>query len=232
MVGCCRRLPLQRKTVLRAGFTMIELIFAIVLIAVVMLTIPTMIQVNNKALETSTTQEAIFLVSAVLSETTTLTWDTNSLDTSVGAVNEFSTTKVLDTNTTGNAAYYRVDNNSSIRIGHLDQDLHRKMFDVPTYPNQTGKVTLAQTISGTASESVGYKNSYAVVAHRSYVSDNPSLGTAGNPFVFTLPETNVSSIKMTEVEINTTIDGKNSVLAKLRAYTCNIGEVDYAKRSF
>ena len=43
----------RTRCYMRKAFTMIELIFAIVILAVVMLTIPMMIQVNNKALERS-----------------------------------------------------------------------------------------------------------------------------------------------------------------------------------
>lgn len=214
----------------RKAFTMIEMIFAIVIIGVVMLTIPTMIQVNNKALEGSAAQEAIFLVSAVLSETTTLIWDDNSLgNTATNVV----LSKILDTN--GDAAYNRVDANSSIRIGNLHEDLHRRFFDDIEVPDQTTKIQLSQPLTDSASSAVGYKNQYTVVATREYVSDTP-----GNPFVFSVPDVPVAvntpmtptNIKMTQVEINATIEGTNLVIARLRAYTCNIGEVDYAKRRF
>jgi len=215
---------------------MIEMIFAIVVIGVVMLTIPTMIQVNNKALEGSAAQEAIFLVSAVLSETTTFLWDDNSRDESIGAgTSDFILSKILDTNPTGDPAYNRVDANSTIRIGNLHEDRHRRLFDDVTIPAQTTKEVISQPLTNSASAAVGYKNQYTVVATREYVSDTP-----GNPFVFSVPDVPVAvntpmtptNIKMTQVEINATIEGANLVIARLRAYTCNIGEVDYAKRRF
>ena len=44
----------------RFGFTMIELIFAIVIIAISVMSLPMMTQVTNKGLEESLVQEAIF----------------------------------------------------------------------------------------------------------------------------------------------------------------------------
>ena len=49
----------------RHAFTMIELIFAIVVIGVTLLTIPLMIETNNTAMERNLAQEAIFLASAL-----------------------------------------------------------------------------------------------------------------------------------------------------------------------
>ncbi|MDA3946229.1 MAG: hypothetical protein PF439_06075 [Helicobacteraceae bacterium] len=217
---------------------MIELIFAIVLIAVVMLTIPTMIQVNNKALEGSAAQEAIFLVSSVLSEATTLLWDANSLGGSASAV---SLSKILDVNGSGNAAYDRWDQvnniadvNSTIRQGGLNEDLHRQFFSNdglnnhrPTQSGTTALVLTGSFDSTATGEQLGLKNQYSIVASRIFVDDNPT------GFAFTtVPAGKQTNIKMTLVEINATIDGTNSVISRLRAYTCNIGEIDYAKRRF
>ncbi|MCJ7765598.1 MAG: type II secretion system GspH family protein [Thiovulaceae bacterium] len=206
----------------RSAFTMIELIFAIVVIAVVMLTIPTMIQVNNKALEGSASQEAIFLVSAVLSETTTFLWDDNSLG---GTASDVVLSKIVDTD--GDDVYDRIDANSTIRIGNLREDLHRRLFDNVTAPDQTGTDTWTP-IAGTAHNLVGYKYDYNVTATRSYIADAPST------FVFsTTPKASgTSNVKMTEVKVKAKIDGTDRVITRLRAYTCNIGETDYAKRRF
>lgn len=207
----------------RKAFTMIELIFAIVVLAVVMLTIPMMIQVNNKALEGNVAQEAIFLVSAVLSGTTTLLWDEASIE---GSVTGLSLSKILDTG--GDAVYNRVDVNTTLRSGGLDEDLHRNFFSDIITPNQTQTITLTDVLNTTdTSGTVGYKIIYSVDAKRGYIDDSP--GT----FVFsdtTLAAGTTSNVKMTQVEINATIDGTPRTISRLRAYTCNIGEIDFAKR--
>ena len=207
----------------RKAFTMIELIFAIVVLAVVMLTIPMMIQVNNKALEGSVAQEAIFLVSAVLSGTTTLLWDDASLE---GDATGVSLSKILDTG--GDAVYNRVDVNTTLRDGGLDEDLHRNFFSNNTIPDQNQTITLTDVLDTTdTSGAVGYKIIYSVDATRGYINDAP--GT----FVFsdtTLPAGTTSNVKMTQVEISAIIDDVNVTISRLRAYTCNIGEIDFAKR--
>ncbi len=224
--GSCRTLV---RSYTRSAFTMIELIFAIVLIAVVMLTIPTMIQVNNKALEGNAAQEAIFLVSSVLSEATTQLWDPNSVDANANTVR---LSKMLDVNGSGNAAYDRwPDINSTIRIGGLEQDLHRMFFSAETRPAQAAgtAVLLPGSFDSTATgQQLGLKTQYAITATRVYVNDTPAT-----TFVFsTAADAQQTNIKMTQVEINATVDGTPTVISRLRAYTCNIGETDYAKRRF
>lgn len=226
-----RSLTDKARRLMRSAFTMIELIYAIVIIAVVMLTIPMMIQVNNKALEGNVAQEAIFLVSAVLSETTTLLWDDNSLEGTATAV---SLSKILDVGAVG-STYGRTDVNSSIRVGGLNEDLHRSFFeynatDLSHSPalGDNAMTTLSHDISNSIADSAGYKSSFIITAKRQYVPD-----TYATPFVFTAGTPGVqSNMKMTQVEINATVDGTNLVIARLRAYTCNIGEIDFAKRRF
>lgn len=230
--GCCLSAKIRASS--RKAFTMIELIFAIVLIAVVMLTIPTMIQVNNKALEGNAAQEAIFLVSSVLSENTTLLWDDNSLE---GNATTVSLSKILDLNGSGNVAYDRwdqtagaLDVNSTIRKGGLEQDLHRRMFSSEVRPAQSGTVPepIGSSFDSTAvGEQLGLKLQYTISGNRIFVNDNPT-----NFSFTTTPAGQQTNIKMTQVEINATIDGTPTVVSRLRAYTCNIGEIDYAKRRF
>ena len=215
----------RKQFVLRSGrhlvknaFTMIELIFAIVVIAVVLLTIPMMIQVNNKALEGNVAQEAIFLVSTVLTETTALIWDDRSID---GNVTTITASGILDTG--GDGAYSRVVG-SSLRQGGMQKNRTRKFFDTNTAPLQTAVESLTGIISGTStSDLVGYKNVYSIGATRGYIADTP----AGFNFTTAMLGAGVSSnIKMTTVEINATIDGVATTISRLRAYTCNVGEAD------
>ena len=203
---------------MKNAFTMIELIFAIVVIAVVMLTIPMMIQVNNKALEGNVAQEAIFLVSTVLSETTALIWDDNSID---GNATTITASGILDT--AGNAVYARVPG-TSLRQGGMQKNRTRKFFDTVTTPVQTETESLSGVISATStSDLVGYKNVYRINATRGYIADAP----AGFNFTTaTLAAGTTSNIKMTTVEINATIDGTDTTISRLRAYTCNVGEAD------
>ena len=219
---------LLSNNLVRKAFTMIELIYAIVVIAVVTLTIPMMIQVNNKGLEGNVAGEAIFLISSVLSEATTLVWDNRSIQGGTGAT-AIVLSKILDTS--GNGAYNRPDINSTIRIGGLDEDLHRQFFPVTTVPDEAaGLYDIGSSFDSTAAGAqFGLKNTYVVKVTRTYIADAPG------GFIFsTTPSGTKTNVKMTEVEVKADLDGDRilEVISVLRAYTCNIGEVDFAKRRF
>ena len=213
---------------IRSAFTMIELIFAIVVIAVVMLTIPMMIQVNNKGLEANVGQEAIFIASSILSEATTWLWDSNSLSND----GNVSLSKILDVNGTGNVAYDRININSSVRVGGLEEDMHRQFYSeynaTSTRPARAvGDTTPPSNSFDTTATGVqiGLKSQYDVNVTVTYVDDTPNA-----TFQFlTTPAGVQTNILMTNIEI-----GGNDIDTKvvLRAYTCNIGEIDYAKRRF
>ena len=209
--------------VCRSAFTMIELIYAIVVIGVTVLTVPLMIQTNNQGLEESVHQEAVFLVSSVLSITTTLVWDNRSVVSTPGADN-YVLAKMLDIQDGSN--YDRLDINSTLRIGGLNQDMHRQFFDYNgSYitPAQTGTVTLDATIDASAASQLGFKEIYNVRATRSYVDDTYGADLS------TAVVGGQTNLKMTTLEIY----GENGdLISKLRAFTANIGEVDFARRDF
>jgi type II secretory pathway pseudopilin PulG len=205
-----------------SAFTMIELIFAIVLIGFVMLAIPQMMQSNTRALEGTLAQEAIFLASTQLAQLTTFHWDGNSVD----PAQLRSTAKILDTG--GNNAYDRVLG-TVLRPGGLDQDKHRRFFTNPLGPANAGGINaFAASMTG-ASGAAGYKENYNIAAAINYVTDSPvppaTFGFSDTP----LAAGATSNIKMGVVTIS---DAGGTVIATLRAYAANIGEVDYAKRSF
>ena len=208
-----------------AAFTMIELIFAIVIIGVTVLTVPMMIETNNKALEANIAQEAIFLTSAVLSMTTTMVWDNRSVTPTADSDN-YVLAKILDINGTNN--HDRVVFDSTLRTGGINEDKHRQFFDYNAsnltqhIPAQGGDSTLNFEGEVNTTE-LGYKFNYGVVINRGYVPDNSGV------FERTLSNRGPTNLKMTEVEIS---DENGELITVLRAYTANIGETDYAKRSF
>ena len=214
------------RLLVRKAFTMIELIYAIVVIAVVTLTIPMMIQVNNKGFEGNLAGEAIFIISSVLSEATTLVWDNSSLPGG-SAATDVILSKILDV-PTGDAAYVRSDINTTIRTGGLDEDMHRQFFNTTTVPVQVaGIVALPNTFNNTGAR-LKYKRVYTVNVTSRYIDDTPN-----SPFEFSkISFASQTNIKMTEVKITAEIDSVPTVISVLRAYTCNIGEIDYAKRRF
>ena len=208
---------------------MIELIFAIVIISISVLAIPTMTQVNTTSMEDNIKQEAIFAASAKMMQLYSYYWDENSKRATI------TDAAVLDTKN-GDAVYSRFpDNNSSLRIGHVNQDNHRKffMYDNPTSiatdlgDDIAGVVALdEQTTNNVAftdngASATGYKKRYNTSTLVTHISDTPVAG------VFVLGQnsnainTNLKLLRVTVQEVGS----PDPVV--LYAYSANIGSFSY-----
>ena len=225
---------------MRRAFTMIELIFAIVVIGVTLLTVPMMIETNNKALERNLAQEAIFLAAALLSVESTNAWDANSI-VATGNADDYVLAKILDVgqpNTTYGRMVLGVAPaliTTNIRRGGVMADKHRQFFDFNatagapngglTPPAQVGTINYVLPIDNAVASATDYKEAYNNTAKSQYVAD----GSNGVD-VFSTAATGVSNLKMIEVTVPLTNSDAQQVV--LRAYMANIGESDYLKRSF
>lgn len=205
----------------RFAFTMIELVFAIVIIGITVISLPMMTQATSKGIENSLVQEAIFAASAELNLAVTYHWDENSTE-----VNSTDTlARVIDTG----------DCNSFTRLrpGHVGQPLHRRCLDSNlTRPSAIGSDlddlddlddidSVTQHIfvvsgTGSISSAHGYKNDYNSTTNVSYAAFN---------------DTNASSHNMKKITV-TIKDQLGKIITVLSTYSANIGEVDYYKRSY
>jgi prepilin-type N-terminal cleavage/methylation domain-containing protein len=205
--------------VVKPAFTLIELIFAIVVIAISVVSLPMMTQVTSKAIDSNLIQEAIFAASTELNSAVTAHWDENSLED-----NESSLSRVIDDG--------KCENNSSLanyrqKKGHINQPLHRRCLQNSSTSISNAKTNdkifalddmekngddLSADNSGSAS---GYKHEYTTTI--SVDNSNISFGKLVNS----------TNLKKLTVEIK--VDSK--VVTKLHTYSANIGEVDYYKRS-
>ncbi len=214
----------------RYAFTMIELIFAIVVISIAVISLPMMIQTSTKGIENNLVQEAIFASSAKLNEIISYPWDENSIP------NGSTFSEVIWTNAN--------DCNSStkLRPGHIMEQQHRRCLDSnfsviqPTAAAALGMeandnnvyddiddfngVSTAMFIdnsgAGVITSAQGYKNNYTMDVNVSYAA----FGT------ITAANKNMKKI------IITIKNSDNNVTTKLTTYSANIGEADYLKRSF
>jgi len=202
------------------AFTLIELIFAIVLIAISVLSLPMLNQVIAKNVDTGLTQEAIFAAATEINEAMTAHWDDNSIDPNAPQ----SYARVIDNGL--------CDNNISsltyrLMPGHITEVFHRRCLDsntttaantnsnanVESLDDKKHGATNIFTTSATSAQ--GYKENYK---SKLSVTTNPIFGGAQN-----------SQMKKIEVTI-TKDDG--TVVTKLVAYSANIGEVDYYKKAY
>ena len=205
----------------RTAFTLIELIFAIVVIGITVISLPTMNQVSTSALEGNGVQEAIFIAATELNQAVTANWDENSLEDGNFSARVIDINNVCENNI--NLATYRQ------KPGHVNQPLHRRCLDSndtqPTAVNVSDDIFSLNDMSkynGTLeNDSNPNKASYKRKYNTSItVSQSASFNTRLND----------QNIKRVVVTIKDSDD--NSILTELTTYSANIGEVDYYKRTY
>ena len=214
------------------AFTLIELIFAIVIIAISVVSLPMMSQVTAKSMENSLAQEAIFSALSEISMATAYAWDeTSLLDTNLSSgagVNELSRV-VSIAGTPGNCFDTGVVEASTTikkRIGHINRRCLNNLATTPYNPAATDCVDSLNatehdyntTYEGTAAttSSTGYKIAYESKLDVERCDGTcEDFGDAGN-------------INMKEITVSIRDASDQSIVTRLRAYSANIGEVAYA----
>lgn len=203
----------------KSAFTLIELIFAIIVISIAVMSLPMLTQITSKGVDSNLVQEAVFAASAELMGATSYYWDLNSMEDN----NVSHLSRVIDIGTT-------CENNSSspryrLRPGHIAQPYHRRCLESNStvaadtnssiFPNLNNATHISEDIflNPTGSSS-GYKESYKSTVTISNI--NHSGATNNN-------------IKKITVSI-TKDDG--TPITVLSTYSANVGEIDYYKRRF
>lgn len=202
----------RRNALKRAAFTMIELIFAIVVISIAVLSLPMMIQTTSRGIEQNIVQEAIFAASAELMGATSYYWDNRSIEEI--AFSRLS--RVVDVDND-------CDLDSRLRPGHVNQPFHRRCLDSnsstgvnyttaeATIPSLNMSVHAVVGFDSEDAEAAGYKQEYkSQMAIAQGLSDN-----------------NVKVLTASIFE-----DDGTTLLTTLRIYSANIGETDYYRRRF
>ncbi|MBN2815711.1 MAG: hypothetical protein JXQ67_03460 [Campylobacterales bacterium] len=203
----------------RAAFTFIELIFAIVIIAITVISLPTLSNTTSEGIERNLVQEAVFAAATELNQAVTANWDERSLEDGGIA----SLARVIDDGSCENNSTnfrYRLKN------GHIAEPYHRRCLDSNTSTG-LGATTSAinaledfagtQTLVNTGASQSGYKYSYSTLIT---VSTSASFGVL------------VNNINIKRIDANITDTTTAQLLVSLRTYSCNVGEVDYYKRTY
>ena len=208
----------------RAAFSMIELIFAIVVIAIATMSLPTMTQTTGKGIEGNLVQEAIFASAAKLNEITSYRWDENSL--------EDNTIRVIWTSDNDCNA----SSSSSQRQGHINRQCLNKNYsevqptdplgmeaddngsydDIDDFNDVSEALYIDESGSVAVGSAAGYKTPYTMDVNISYAS----FGT------ITADSKNIKEINITIIDPDT-----NLTTLKIHTYRANIGgKPDYAQR--
>jgi len=218
---------------MRKAASMLELVIAIVVMGIAMMTLPLMLSRvqnnNNFAMQ----QEAILMARTQIGDIITYRWDEHSMDSS-------SNVGVLDTNSK-NTNFERVAGTIR-RIGHVKGNKRRKFFATETNASTIG-LDSGETIpddiddfddsnkslssASDTNHTAGYKlyDSNMSISVK-YTDDNNSAPTFNFNQPPHVPTTNIKAI---------TVSLKNSQLdgnLTLRAFSCNIGANQLLRKDF
>lgn len=205
----------------RSAFTMIELIFAIVVMSIAIVSLPVMTQTTDENIEESIVQEAIFASQAIINESIAYYWDENSLADQYISGDPYS--RVIDT--TGTSCI----GTPHKRIGHINrQCVSSSSIPVtnatvgPVINNFDAQYNNRQILRNTAAATAyaTYKDNYTATATVRQCTNGAGCTQFGlNPFD--------NDLKEIAFDIN---DGNGNLIIRLRGYSANIGEVAIAKK--
>lgn len=201
----------------KSAFTLLELVFAIVIIGITIVTLPLMTQATSKGIQNNLVQEAVFAGAAELAQIQTYRWDENSLNPALSN----SIARVININD--------CDSHTKLRIGHINQPYHRRCLnDLSIKPSTPlgsdandlddidDNIQINTSLFSGSISAHGYKDNYKS-------SIDVSYATFGDI------DANSKNIKKITVHIT---DSQGRLLTSLSTYSANIGEIDYFKRSF
>lgn len=228
----------------RSGFSLIELILAIVIIAISVMTIPLMLSQSVKSSSFALTQESILAARTKMGNILSYEWDPNSSDSN----SSDTTIRVLDViNGDGDlnrTAIYDLDINR--RIGHIVVNKRRRMFegnltnrsfpsaDVSLSPKVSINNFHNESITMLSGGSLDYVRDFNMTTSIAYLDDNATYSNQSiNDFVFditnnlSITDINKSTnIKMIEIFVQSR-DGEDF---RFRAFSCNIGQSTLLER--
>ncbi len=222
---------------IRKATSMIELVFAIVVMGIAMMSLPlilTQVQNNNTF---ALRQEAILSIKTKLSYILAYQWDASTYDATADIE------RVLDIPTSSDTDTDLNRNSSLRRVGHLSYDARRRFFSATTTANFDLNTTpqdiddfrgTTETKSIMPSALDDFIFNLELNTSVAYIKDKPSSGSYATSsfidFVFdTNTTTNSTNIKMIRVMGNA--NGLDTPIY-MYAFSSNIGESKVAKRAW
>jgi prepilin-type N-terminal cleavage/methylation domain-containing protein len=207
-------------TLQKSAFTMIELIFAIVIIGITVISLPMMTQATSKGMESNLAQEAIFAASAELNQALSYKWNGNSQE-NFGELSKIVGTTAQDCNsTTRPGLIHRMCLNTSANIANLTAGVDNVNFSDYSINNAdttaTGDINIFTPGTGSAS---GYKENYTMNVDVNFTNFGTITEASNN-------------MKVITVTVKKLVNSVSEDYVVLKAYSANIGETEAAKRVF
>ena len=226
----------------RPAVAMIELIFAIVIMGIVLMSAPMLISTASQSTSVALQQEGINEAASRISMILTYPWDEND-------VNESCIPPVLHVSSAGNSALNEVSGTSR-RIG-IPKESDSRTFkcgnkelnasDITTDGSDdiddfAGTITLSLEASGNGGTDYIEKDTVNMATSIRYINDMNG-STSYNTQTFTYvpgghpgSSTNVKQIKVTLTSTSGANELNKTIIFK--AFSCNIGGIAYAHREF
>lgn len=213
---------------MRKAASMIELVVAIVVMSIAVMTLPMMLEQTQKNNEFTLQQEILLAARTKLGDTLTYRWDENSLNND----------RIVVLQTNGDNELNPILGTTR-RVGHVKADKRRKFnFDNnATTPPLVPDANIddlddfngdSVTLTGTAADLDYRFTSFEMNTTVVYISDDADYNSTNLTFdLNTTGIANSSNIKML-----TLITGRENSLFTLRAYSSNIGESEFLRRPY
>lgn len=205
----------------KSAFTLIELIFAIVVIAITVISLPMMNQAVSKGIDSNLLQEAIFAAATELNEATTAQWDEASIDENTStAVSQVINLDGLCENNQSNERY-------RLKPGHILEPLHRKCLNNLTQGELDSNTNA--NVDAVEDKAHGYTNIFLNLTpgQEGYKQNFTSaLSVSYDPVFDGAVRPNLKKLTITVK------DEQGNIVTSLFTYVANIGGIDYYKRSY
>lgn len=221
----------------RKGIAMIELIFAIVVIGISLLSIPNLLYTAAESGYTSMQQEAIAAAASDMSLVLTNRWDETNTDPRLPAI-------ILTTDSTTTGLTQSTKTNLKSRTYFSSTGGTMSASDASTFQNpDTGDIgqddiddILSITAGHVEDGTQDLIDTISLSTTVSYLNDSVSWSTAttayDEPFIAAAPggTSNVKGIVMTLISGGTTPELQKTI--KLKAFSCNIGSYELERKEF
>jgi len=225
--------------VVRGAFSLLELIIAIIVIGISLLSIPLILTSNTKSLETSLQQEAVMGALTQIANIMSYKWDEGETNASING----GYAKILDTQSNASALDCVEQSFGRVRKGNFLGDDRRKCYNtqrLATAPDALGSddndlddiddfITYdSELISGDRNSEDDYKRDYAYDIGVVYINDEFDFDSAGVNWSLDASPVNDRSTNIKMVEVRVSSDNGGDIV--LKAFSANIGEISYYGR--
>jgi hypothetical protein len=222
----------------RPAIAMIELIFALVIMGIVLLSAPMLVSQATKSSFLAFQQESIAIVSAHANALMTYAWDEQNTLSQVNFVNtilQVSNNADSELNATNRIQpgkrSFNTANPLAVATVTLGTDLlgiNESYDDIDDFTDSNQSLTLAATGTVTVDEGDYIDQNITLSTNVRYMTDNAAYATVTGAVVFNIPKTFVATttnIKYFTVSLtsNASSEELNKKEISLHGFVCNIG---------